>query len=225
MDVAVIPARGGSKRIPRKNIKKFAGQPMITYAIEIAQNARCFDKIIVSSDSEEIIEISKKAGAEVLFKRPASLSDDHTPTVPVIRHAIEKLAALNLQASLVCCLYPTAPFVQTANLNEAMEIVKNNPKNFCFPLCEFPSPIQRSLTLNENMESEPFFSENELVRTQDLKKAYFDAGQFYVGHADLWKACNQLHSNAVCIEIPYWRAVDIDTIEDWTRAEKLYRIR
>jgi pseudaminic acid cytidylyltransferase len=222
VNIAVIPARGGSKRIPRKNIKKFAGKPMLQYAIEAAQVADVFDEIVVSTDDNEIAEIAKALGASVPFSRPANLSDDHTPTVPVIRHAIEQMHRMEENVSFVCCIYPTVPFIRSSDLVEALAKVKDNSDRFCFPVAEFPSSIFRSLKMSENCALESVFPEHELTRSQDLPPAFFDVGQFYWGHSDLWKQSDTVLSLGIGHEIPYWRAIDIDTTADWQRAELLY---
>ncbi len=223
MNIAIIPARGGSKRIPRKNIKNFSGKPIIQYAIDAAHKAEVFDKIIVSTDDSEISKIAKLLGADVPFARPADLSDDHTPTVPVIRHAIQQIKNVGWNIEFVCCIYPTVPFIESLDLVLALERVKNDPNQFCFPIAEFPSPVFRSLKMAADGKLSAFFPENELVRSQDLPPAFFDVGQFYWGHSDLWEKCDNVHSLGIGYEIPYGRAVDIDTNADWQRAEMLFK--
>ena len=213
--IAVIPARGGSKRIPRKNVKLFAGQPMISYAIRTALESRLFDHVVVSTDDDEIVEVAGRCGAEVPFIRPKELSDDDTATVPVIVHAIENCNGI----------YPCVPFLQVHDLTDSFQLFTSADAQFCFPVVEFPSPIQRALTINTHGMVASFLPENELSRTQDLTVTYHDAGQFYWGSSAAWKTNTHIHSNAVGYVIPSWRTIDIDTPDDWTRAEILAKSR
>lgn len=224
MNIAVIPARGGSKRIPRKNIRNFYGKPMIAYAIEVAHAAGIFEHIIVSSDDKEIINVAKTYGAEAPFVRPALLSDDFTPTVPVISHTIQSCLYLGWQIEYVCCIYPTAPFVLADDLHKAYKIMCQTKKGYVFPVTAFPSHIQRGLKLLDNNSVEPFYPEFANTRTQDLEMAYYDVGQFYWGNIDAWIHGHAIHPNGHSLIIPEWRAVDIDTLSDWERAEKLFPI-
>ena len=222
MNIAIIPARGGSKRIPRKNIKIFAGKPMISYAIEAARSSALFEKIIVSTDDHEIAEMALKFGAEVPFMRPPELADDFAGTVPVIAHAIKTCLDLGWQIENVCCIYPAVPFIQVADLHGALGLMNNNGANYIFPITEFPSSIQRALKLLNNGRTEPFFPEFELTRTQDSEAAYHDAGQFYWGKAKVWLINQKIHASGMGYVIPNWRIVDIDTPDDWLRAELIY---
>ncbi len=221
--IAIIPARGGSKRIPRKNIKAFAGRPMIVHAIAAALDSGLFEHVVVSTDDHEIAESACLAGADMPFVRPAELADDHTPTVPVVAHAIEALEGLGWQIATVCCIYPCVPFVQVADLVAALNLLRESGADFAFPVAEFPAAIQRALRRTPQGRMSPFHPEFELTRTQDLEPAYHDAGQFYWGSRDAWLSNPRIHSNAAGLVIPNWRVVDIDTPEDWTRAEMLYR--
>jgi len=221
VNIAIIPARSGSKRIPKKNIKEFAGKPMISYAIRVAIASKMFSKVIVSTDDHEIAEIAIEYGAEVPFLRAKDLADDFTPTVPVIVDAINNLKSLDIKISDVCCIYPCVPFLLVEDLVQAYKLIKNNSADFCFPIVEFPSSIERALKLSPGNIVKPVESKNELQRTQDLKPAYYDAGQFYWGSATSWANSESLHTNSIGYIIPSWRAVDIDTDEDWTRAEIL----
>jgi len=223
MNIAVIPARGGSKRIPRKNIKLFYGKPMIAYAIEAAQESGLFDHILVSTDDGEIAEIAQQWGVEVPFKRPPELADDHTPTVPVIAHAIRECEGLGWQIDKVCCIYPCVPFIQVADLKAALDLLQQSKSAYSFPITEFPSPIQRALKRAQDGVVSPFYPEFELTRTQDLELAYYDAGQFYWGARDAWLQITRVHANGLGLAIPNWRVVDIDTPEDWLRAEAIWR--
>ena len=144
MKIAIIPARGGSKRIPRKNIKPFHGQPMIAYAIRAALASGSFDKVIVSTDDAEIAQVAREAGAEVPFTRPPDLSDDHTPTVPVIAHAITTCRGLGWAVEDVCCIYPGVPFIAVADLQAGHRLLQEGRSAYVFPVTGFPSPIQRA---------------------------------------------------------------------------------
>ena len=221
-NIAVIPARGGSKRIPRKNVKHFAGQPMIAYAIQAAIDSELFDHVVVTTDDDEISEIARQLGAEVPFKRPVALSDDQTPTVPVIRHAIEHCRNIGWKFDMVCCIYPCVPLIQVQDLKKSLEQLKNSDAEFCFPVGEYTSPIQRALKMNSAKTISSFYPEFELTRTQDLEHSYLDAGQFYWGAANSWNTNDRLHSNSVGYSIPTWRTVDIDTSDDWQRAEIIF---
>ncbi|WP_050467329.1 pseudaminic acid cytidylyltransferase [Herbaspirillum chlorophenolicum] len=222
MNIAVIPARGGSKRIPRKNIKSFAGKPMIAYAIEAARQSGVFDHIIVSTDDAEIAEISVAAGAELPFVRPAHLADDITPTVPVIAHAIESCIALGWKIEQACCIYPGVPLIRHEDLAAAQSLLEKNSAAYVFPVTSFPSPIQRALKRQPDGTTHPFHPEYVNTRTQDLEPAYHDAGQFYWGRTQAWLDGLNIHANGSTIVLPEWRVVDIDTPADWERAEALY---
>jgi pseudaminic acid cytidylyltransferase len=219
MNIAIIPARGGSKRIPRKNIKLFAGKPMIAHAITVAKASGLFEHVIVTTDDDEIAKIAKERGAETPFARPAELADDSTPTVPVITHAITACENLGWQIDWVCCIYPGVPFLQVDDLKGALQLLQRADVDYCFPVTEFPHAIQRALSINENGRLSSFWPEYELTRTQDLDSAYHDAGQFYWGSKQAWMTNNRFHSCGVGFVIPNWRVIDIDTPNDWHRAE------
>ena len=222
MRLAVIPARGGSKRIPRKNIKLFHGEPMIAYAINAAISSGIFDRIIVSTDDREIAQIARDYGAEVPFDRPPGLADDFTPTVPVIAHAIQSCINLGWNVQEVCCIYPGVPFISVRDLCMSHEQLSASGAHYVFPVTNFPSPIQRALRRLPNGAVSPFQSEYAAIRTQDLEPGYFDVGQFYWGKTSAWLQGLNLHLNGVTLIIPEWRVVDIDTPADWVRAELLY---
>ena len=219
--IAIIPARGGSKRIPRKNVKLFSGRPMISYAIQVAVDSELFDRIVVTTDDEEISEIAKRFGAEVPFMRPQHLADDLTATLPVVVDTIEKCHDLGWKFDMVCCVYPCVPLIQKQDLCNSLTRLNDSEANFCFPVVEFVSPIQRALTMNAHGILSPFFPENELVRTQDFTSTFHDAGQFYWGSSLSWTSNSHIHSNAVGYPIPHWRTIDIDTPDDWIRAETI----
>ncbi len=222
MKIAVIPARGGSKRIPRKNIKSFHGMPMIGYAIGAALASKTFDRVIVSTDDPEIAEVAKGHGAELPFVRPLELADDHTPTVPVIAHAVRTCDELGWDIQHVCCIYPCVPFISTDDLRLAYEQLVSTGANYVFPVTGFPSSIQRALRRLPDGAVRPFQPEHAATRTQDLEPGYFDAGQFYWGRKQAWLEGLNIHLNGTTLVIPEWRVVDIDTQADWNRAELVY---
>ena len=221
MNIAVIPARGGSKRILRKNIKPFAGKPMIAHAIGAASASELFEHIVVSTDDEEIAQVARDCGAETPFMRPADLADDHTPTVPVISHTISACEALGWKIDRVCCIYPCVPFLRPVDLSNALKIFCSSQTDYCFPVTEFPSAIQRALKRNNDGKLSPFYPENEASRTQDLEPAYHDAGLFYWGARDAWLNNPSIHSSSIGVVMPNWCVVDIDTPNDWSRAEMI----
>lgn len=225
MIVAIIPARGGSKRIPRKNIKEFHGKPMIAYSIEAAIASGCFDKVIVSTDDEEIAAISVALGAEVPFLRPAEVSDDYATTSDVMAHAIHWFQSVDWDVEAVCCLYATAPFVLPEDLQQGYALLCDSDVKFTFSATSFPFPIQRAIKLDEFGAVSMFSPENEQLRSQDLEEAYHDAGQFYWGKTSAFLAKLSIfspHSKAVLL--PRNRVQDIDTLEDWELAESLYSV-
>lgn len=222
-NLAIIPARGGSKRIPRKNIKPFAGKPMVAHSIEAATGSGVFDMVVVSTDDEEIAAIARGCGASVPFIRPAELSDDYTPTVPVIAHAIRALAEQGRSFECTCCIYPCAPFLQAEDLLGAREVQRATGAGYCYPVAEFPSVIQRALRRLDSGILKPLNPRYEWTRTQDCEAFYYDAGQFYWGCSDAWLQGLGLQSHGSGLVIPSWRVVDIDTLEDWNRAELIFR--
>jgi len=222
MRIAVIPARGGSKRIPRKNIKPFHGKPMIAYAVTAALDSKVFDKVIASTDDDEIAQVAQVYGAEVPFVRPAELADDHTPTVPVIAHAITACQDMGWDVQDVCCIYPGVPFISTKDLRTAHKQLLTTGARYVFPVTGFPSPIQRALRRLPDGSVKPFQPEHSATRTQDLEPGYFDVGQFYWGRKQAWLDGLNIHLNGTTLVIPEWRVVDIDTPADWERAELVY---
>ncbi|NQX94110.1 MAG: pseudaminic acid cytidylyltransferase [Erythrobacter sp.] len=222
--IAIIPARGGSKRIPRKNILPFTGKPMIGYAIEAALRSPVIERVLVTTDDEAIADIARDLGAEVPFTRPPELADDHTPTVPVIQHAIKAAREAGWNVTRAVCIYPGVPFIEGDDLARALQLLmEHEDAGFAFPVAEFPSAIQRALRRREDGTITPFSPEYSQTRTQDLEPAYYDAGQFYWAHADTWLSGADAHKNARVVVLPSWRVVDIDTPEDWERAEALHR--
>ncbi len=224
MNIAIIPARGGSKRIPRKNIKEFAGLPIIAHSIKAALECGLFDKIIVSTDDEEIAQVARSFGAEVPFIRPNELSDDHTATIPVIAHAIQTLQN-DTVIDNVCCIYATAPFIRSSDLLDAYNALITHNKQYAFPVTTFPFPIQRGVKRDENGNIEMFNPQHFATRSQDFEEAYHDVGQFYWGRADAWLEGKPIFSDAATtIVLPRHLVQDIDTPEDWIRAELMYKV-
>lgn len=225
MKVAIIPARGGSKRIPKKNIKEFAGIPLIEYAIKAAKGSKVFNKIIVSTDDPSIAEIAKNAGAEVPFMRPAELSDDYTPTIPVLKHAINFLMENGYKIDSFCCIYPN-PFITCENLEYGYFLLKQKKAYSILPVTAYPVPIHFGVKIIENGSIDFVFPERAMDRSQDLPEVYYDAGQF------CWWDCKAFMK---AVDMEQFRRMkrypmflskhlvqDIDTLEDWDIAEKLY---
>jgi pseudaminic acid cytidylyltransferase len=226
MRVAVIPARGGSRRIPRKNIKPFCGRPIVAYSISAAKASGLFDRVIVSTEDAEIADVARQCGAEVPFVRPAELADDRTATVPVIRHAVQWIERNLGPVEHACCIYPAAPFVQAASLREAYDrLVKLQVSGYVVSATTFPAPIQRAFTLDEAGRVRMFWPGNYGARSQDLETAYHDAGQFYWGSAAAYLSGTIfLSPESVAHVLPRSLVQDIDTPEDWDRAESMYRV-
>jgi N-acylneuraminate cytidylyltransferase len=225
MKLCVIPARGGSKRIPRKNIKNFCGKPMIAWSIAAAQVSELFDTIIVSTDDAEIAQIATQWGAEVPFTRPEELANDYAGTIAVIAHATEWAISQKMAVTAVCCIYATAPFIQIDDLKQGWKALISGDWDYAFTVTEFPAPIFRAFKQSVTGGVEMFFPEHFSTRSQDLPIAYHDAGQFYWGTPQAWLAKKSIFSPASKpLMIPQWRVQDIDTQEDWERAELLSEI-
>ena len=225
MNIAIIPARGGSKRIPRKNIKDFCGQPIIAYSIQAAQKSELFDRIIVSTDDEKIAEVSRHYGAEIPFMRPKELADDYSGTNAVVSHCLEWLREKNQESEIACCIYATAPLLQPEYLKKGFEILKNEQCTFAFSVTSYAFPIQRSVRIRSNGYIEPIFPEDIPKRSQDLEDAYHDAGQFYWGKAESFFVDRPLFSSRSSpIILPRYLVQDIDTLEDWHRAELMFKV-
>ena len=225
MHIAIIPARGGSKRIPRKNIRLFNGRPLLSYSIAAAQASGCFTRILVSTEDPEIAEVAREYGAETPFLRPADLADDHTGTGAVVNHAIRWLEAQGMAFDLACCIYATAPLLTAEALRAGLERLQAAPdKLFAFSVTSFPFPIQRAVRLTQQGGVEPFQPECIPKRSQDLEEAYHDAGQFYWGRRAAWLQCaGMFAAHAIPVILPRHRVQDIDTPEDWVRAEYLHQ--
>ncbi len=225
MNIAIIPARGGSKRIPRKNIKIFHGKPMIAYSIETALKSRCFDRIIVSTDDQEIADTALKYGAEVPFLRPAAIADDYATTMDVMEHAIQYLAKEKISPQFICCIYATAPFILADDLRKGLGMLNEPKVEYAFSATSFPFPIQRAIKLTGQGDVKMFSEQYADTRSQDLVEAYHDAGQFYWGRTSAFiarKAIFAEHSKVVLL--PRERVQDIDTVEDWELAEALFSV-
>lgn len=224
MKIAVIPARGGSKRIPKKNIKPFAGLPLIAHSIKTAQASKVFDKILVSTDCEKVAEVALSYGAEVPFVRPASLSDDHTGTQPVVQHAIKYYTEQGITPEYVCCLYATAPLLLAEHLIAGLKELQAAPhKQYAFSVCTFAFPVQRAL-ISDGDGVKPMFANTIGQRSQDLTEAFHDAGQFYWGKTQAFEQNMPVFAaHSLPIFLPRYRVQDIDTLEDWETAENLYK--
>jgi len=224
MRLAVIPARGGSKRIPRKNVKVFCGKPMIAWSIEAARQSGCFDEVVVSTDDHEIAEVAKQYGASAPFMRPASLADDFTGTTPVVRHATEWFQQRGIAPSEVCCVYATAPFLQVDDLRRGLDLLLANNCSYAFSVTSYPFPIQRAIRITEQGRVEMLHPEHFNTRSQDLEEAWHDAAQFYWGRTEAWVAERVIFfRESVPVVLPRHRVQDIDTPEDWSRAEVMFK--
>lgn len=224
MKLAVIPARGGSKRIRHKNIRPFAGKPIIAYSIQAALKCDLFDKVIVSTDDDKIANIARQFGAETPFLRPANLADDYTGTNTVVKHSISWYIERGIKVQYACCIYATAPFLHARYLKEGFKKLKNSDKAFVFSVTTFPFPIQRAIKIKAEGTVEAFFPENAEKRSQDLDEAYHDAGQFYWGKAESFLQDIEMFSvSSLPIVLPRYLVQDIDTLEDWRRAELMYQ--
>jgi N-acylneuraminate cytidylyltransferase len=226
MIVAVIPARGGSKRIPRKNIKPFCGKPMLAWSVEAAKAAGIFDAIIVSTDDDEIAAVAERNGAEAPFRRPAELANDKTPTLPVYAHAIRWFEEHRGAVNYMCGIFPTAPFLQPHYLKEGLDLLRNHEDaEFAFSVTSYAFPIFRALKRNADGTVGVLWPEHELTRSQDLPEAWHDAGQFYWGRKEAFLRTTRLFSaRSYPVVLPRHLVQDIDSPEDWERAELMFRV-
>lgn len=228
MKIAVIPARGGSKRIPKKNIRPFMGKPIIAYSIEAALQSGCFDRVIVSTDDEAIAAVAKTYGAEVPFMRPADLSDDFTGTNAVARHAIEWCIDNGNDIRHACCIYATAPFVTAELIKEGWKKLTENNADFAVTVTTFPFAIQRALAMEADQTLTLFYPEHRDTRSQDLEEGYHDIGQLYWAKAASFVLDKPLFAGSeggtVPILVSRNRVQDIDTEEDWREAELRYQL-
>ena len=225
MKVCIIPARGGSKRIPKKNIRNFCGKPVIAWSINKAIESSLFDKVLVSTDDEDIADISKEYGAEVPFLRPKELSDDFTGTIPVIKHSINWINQNVAEVKYACCIYATAPFIEIKYLIEGYEKLIEANSAYTLSVTTFPYPIRRAIRITESNKIQMIYPENYKSRSQDLEETFHDAGQFYWGKSDAWmqnKDFFKEHSSPVFI--PRFKVQDIDTEEDWERAQNMFKL-
>jgi pseudaminic acid cytidylyltransferase len=225
MNYAVIPARGGSKRIPRKNIREFNGVPAIMRTIQFIVATKMFSEIIVSTDDDEIADISLKAGATRIIKRGDDLSNDYTPTVPVIADALQKFGIVTGVEINVCCFYPINPFLKVEIIDEGLLILKSKENiSYVNPIVSFPYPIDRALRKSDlgfiNMAN----PQNLTKRSQEFEEFFHDAGQWYWGKLETWISQAPLLENSIGVPVSRWVAQDIDTIEDWKQAELLSRL-
>lgn len=224
MNIAVIPARGGSKRIPRKNIRPFCGKPMLAWSIEAALSAGCFDQVIVSTDDYEIATTARDLGAQVPFLRDPNLADDHTGTDAVVVDAITTLQQEGVRPDLVCCIYATAPFISAEYLLKGLQAMQTSDCEFAFSVTSFPFPVQRALRITKTGRTAMLQPEHIATRSQDLEQAYHDAGQFYWGRCNAWlNECPVFGESSAPVEIPRAQVQDIDTEEDWQRAQWLFQ--
>ncbi len=225
--IAIITARGGSKRIPRKNIKEFCGEPIINYSIKAAINSGIFDEVMVSTDDDEIAEIARNAGANVPFMRSEKTANDFATTADVLFEVFEKYKELGKEYKYACCLYPTAPFVTPQKLLEGFEMISKNNVDSVIPVVKFSFPPQRGYILNNDL-LEYKWPENRNKRSQDLEPFYHDSGQFYFYDVSKFIEYNVNPDGKVQkiapIILPDLYVQDIDTVEDWEIAEVKYRI-
>lgn len=223
--IAIITARGGSKRIPKKNIKEFCGLPIIAYSIRTALGSGLFDEVMVSTDSEEIAETAKKFGADVPFMRSADNSDDYATTEDVILEVLQRYRELGTEYDYVCCIYPTAPFVTEAALAEAMAKMEKYEPSVVIPLVQFSYPPQRCFVVDDRGYARFKYPQYVRTRSQDLEKQYHDAGQFYIYNSDRLIAANGIiEDDFMPIIMPELLVQDIDTEDDWKIAEMKYKI-
>jgi pseudaminic acid cytidylyltransferase len=223
MIFAIIPARGGSQRIKKKNIKKFYFKPILYWTIKVLKQSKLFSKIVLTTDDNQIKKTAEQLGFDYIISRPSNLADNYTPTKPVIEHAIRNLKK-KFKIKYACCVYPCNPFLNSLDLKKSFKILKKNKNNFVFPITEYTHPIQRAFKLVKKNKLIFFTKKHELKRTQDLVKSYHDVGQFYWGSVSNWLSKKKMHSNGIGLPIPKWRVVDIDNLQDWKRAELLFKV-
>lgn len=224
MNVAVIMGRGGSKRVPLKNIKPFCGKPMIAHPIQAARGSGLFDRIIVSTDSEQIAKVARECGAEVPFLRPPELADDYVTTAPVLAHALNWLADNGCVVRYVCCIYATSVFALPEYLRKGYELLVEKKVSSVFPVSAYPSSIYRALQINKKGCLEMVWPEHELTRSNDLPEAYHDVGQFYWLDSKKFLAEQRIYTpDAMPVIVPRTLAQDIDTLEDWEAAELKFK--
>jgi N-acylneuraminate cytidylyltransferase len=222
--VAIITARGGSKRIPRKNIKEFLHKPIIAYSIAAALDARCFDEVMVSTDDREIADVARLCGAKIPFFRSAATSNDYATTADVLVEVLNEYLARDEEFAYACCIYPTAPFVTAEKLKRGHDLLRSTGADSAVPVVRFGYPIQRALKIEEGC-LKMIWPEHQNSRSQDLMPAYHDCGQFYWIRTQSFLLQKRLFAeHTVPIEVPESEVQDIDTDEDWKIAEMKYRI-
>ena len=223
-NVCIIPARGGSKRIPKKNIKNFFGKPLIAYSIEVAKEGNLFDDIYVSTDSDDIAKVAKTYGAKI-HKRPKELADDFTGTGKVVEYVLSELKKEGKEYEFCCTIYATAPLLQVEYLKKGLEeLIKNPDAHMAFSVTSMPFPIQRTFKITKNNRCQMFFPEHFQSISQDLEEAYQDAGQFYWENLKNEPKDIPFGKSSIPVVLPRYLVQDIDTLEDWERAEKMYQI-
>ena len=233
MRIAIIPARGGSKRIPRKNVRAFAGKPIIAYSIEAAQHSGLFDNVIVSTDDEEIAQVARDFGAATPFMRPPELSDDYTGTTAVVAHAVKQVQRHGREVDAACCIYATAPLIAVDDLRAgharlaggdlASGDLAGGDLDYVFSATRYAFPPQRALLVGDNGRVAPMFPKHSGTRSQDLPPVYHDAAQFYWGSGVAWTGQRPIYGpRSGIVELPHWRVQDIDTPDDWTAAELIF---
>lgn len=223
--IAIITARGGSKRIPKKNIRDFCGQPIIAYSIKAALESGMFSEVMVSTDSEEIAEISRQYGANVPFMRSEKTSDDYATTADVILEVLDRYKEMGKEFEYACCIYPTAPFVTGEKLQDAMRIMEEKNPVEVMPVVAFSYPPQRCYVIDEQGLIKYKYPEYMTARSQDLEKQYHDAGQFYMYHVEKYLACNgKVAEGVMPIIVSDLEVQDIDSEDDWKVAELKYQL-
>ena len=223
MNVCIIPARGGSKRIPKKNIRDFLGKPMLAYSIQAAIQSGLFQRIIVSTDSEEIADIAKQYGAEVPFMRPAELADDHAGTDAVMTHALKYCQTHGCDPKFACCIYATAPFIRVVDLVKGLDLLETTSAGRALAVTSFPFPVLRGQRISDDGLLEMQWPEYRMARSQDLEESYHDAGQFCCLRVGTFLNNPDRSYSAAPVVIPRHLVQDIDTEEDWKRAELMYK--
>ncbi len=222
--VAIIPARGGSKRIPRKNIRAFNGRPMICWPIQVALQSGLFESVIVSTDDEQIADVAIKAGADVPFLRNAALSDDNTGVVPVLRDVLRRHWSDSSRPDLACLIYATAPFLTSGDLKRGLRSLEETSASFAISICQFRAPIDRALIIERDLV-QMRCPDNFGMRSQDFPESYHDAGQFCWGRSDNWlDGPGVFDASTAPILLPRSRVQDIDNLEDWEYAELMARV-
>jgi len=224
MNVAIIPARGGSKRIQDKNIKPFLGKPIIAYSIEAAKESKLFDKIIISTDSVRIAKIAKEYGAEVPFYRPQELAYDHVSILSVLVHALNWFAEHGSPAKYVCCILATAPFILPKHIIRGFKTLREKAVSSVWPVTTFPFPIFKAFKLEEDGHLEWLWPDYKTIPSNDLPEVYHDAAQFYWMNCEVFlKEQTMIMSDTLPIILPRYMVQDINTREDWKAAERMYK--